>query len=182
MHPMKISPKIIAAALTAAAVAAIFAFSGQSTSGLATAPVERGSEAVTIGRVIPIDIVALQRLMTVDPNLIIIDVRKAEERSGPLGYIAKSLSIPEKTILEHPENLPSGKTLVFICHSGPRSLKVARKAASRGITRYYVKGGMVAWRQLERSKSEKNPTESPLPKTPEKPPTDTPFFGKDMGC
>jgi len=180
---MKISPKMIAATLTAAAVVAVvFAYIGRSSSGPATAPGKLSNEAVNIGRVIPIDVVALQRLMTVDPNLVIIDVRKTEERSGPLGYIPQSLLIPEKTVLEHPENLPSGKTLVFICYSGPRSLRVARKAASRGITSYYVKGGMVAWGQLERSKDKKNPPESPLPKIPEEPPTETPFFGKDMGC
>ena len=54
---------MIAATLIAAAVAAVFVFSDRSSSGLATAPTKLSNEAITIGRVIPIDVVALRRLM-----------------------------------------------------------------------------------------------------------------------
>jgi rhodanese-related sulfurtransferase len=184
---MKIRHPLIAAALSAAAVAAataaIFAWNARFSDLPIYVPTGPSGQAQTVGRVIPIDVAGLQRLMAVDPNLVIIDVRLAKERTGPLGYIPNSLAIPEKTVLEHPESLPSGKTLVFICYSGPRSIKTARKAASLGITSYYVKGGMVAWRQYERSKSGGQGRSKPVsPEEPDESPSENPFFGKDMGC
>jgi rhodanese-related sulfurtransferase len=183
---MKIRHPLITAALTAAAVAAaaaaIFAWNARFSDLPTYVSSGPAGQARTVGRVIPIDVAGLQRLMAVDPNLVIIDVRKAKERTGPLGYIPNSLAIPEKTVLEHPESLPSGKTLVFICYSGPRSIKTARKAASRGITSYYVKGGMVAWRQYERSKSGQGRPKPVSPDEPDESPSDNLFFGKDMGC
>jgi len=182
---MKISRNSIAAALVAvgvASAAAIFTLTGPSSNHTMSAPLVPSNHTVAVGLVLSIDVVALQRLMTVDSNLVIVDVRKVEERTGPLGYIPQSLSIPEKTVLDHPESLPTGKTLVFICHSGPRSLKVARKAAALGLTSYYVKGGMVAWRHMKQSIGKENLPAQPSPPAPEEHPEETPFFGKDMGC
>jgi rhodanese-related sulfurtransferase len=142
------------------------------------APSASAPNAVTPGRVLAIDVPALQRLMRMDPNLVIIDVRKAAERSGPLGFIPQSLNIPMKKLTASLDKLPRGKTLVFICHSGPRSLEAARKAVAIGLTSYYVKGGMVAWRQMMRPKGKENSPVSPPPSAPE----ETPFFGRDMGC
>jgi rhodanese-related sulfurtransferase len=165
-----------AAGLIAAMV--IFVLSESHSGGMATALPHSSRGGVAAGRVIPIDVVALHKLMAVDPNLVIVDVRKAKERSGPLGFIPQSLNIPMKELTKSLDRLPRGKTLVFICYSGPRSLKAARKAADHGLTSYYVKGGMVAWRQMMRPKKEENPSVSPSPSVPE----ETPFFGRDMGC
>ena len=177
MKRSRITIALFAAAGIIAAMA-IFTHSKSPSSGKATALPGSPHDAVTPGQVIPIDVGALQRLMTIDPNLVIIDVRKPSERSGPLGFIPKSLNIPMKKLTAGLDKLPKGKTLVFICHSGPRSLEAARKAAATGLTSYYVKGGMVAWRQMMRPKGKENSPVSPPPSGPE----ETPFFGRDMGC
>ena len=181
---MKMNRIIIAVFVAAGIIAAmvIFTLSQSPSGGTAAALPGSPNNAVTPGQVIPIDVVALQRLMTIDPNLVIIDVRKASERSGPLGFIPKSLNIPMKKLTASLDRLPRDKTLVFICYSGPRSLKAARKAAALGLTSYYVKGGMVAWHRLMRHRGKENLPASPPPTAPEENPEETPFFGRDMGC
>jgi rhodanese-related sulfurtransferase len=178
---MKYKRTIVAGFVAAAgiiAAIAIFALSEPPSSSTATALPRSPRDTEALGQVIPIDVVALQKLMTVDPYLVIIDVRKAAERSGPLGFIPQSQNIPMKELTAGLDRLPRGKTLVFICHSGPRSLEAARKAADNGLTSYYVKGGMVAWRRMLRHKKKENLPVSPTPSAPE----ETPFFGRDMGC
>ena len=182
---MKFRHLLIAAALVvagAAAAAAIFIWHARYSNQPDYVPRDPSGQTQTPGRVIPIDVAGLHHLMAVDPNLVIIDVRKAKERTGPLGSIPHALAIPEKKVLRHPEILPRGKTLVFICYSGPRSIRTARKAAALGITSYYVKGGMVAWRQYERSRSGKGRSDPASPDAPEESPSENLFFGKDMGC
>jgi rhodanese-related sulfurtransferase len=176
---MKSSRIIFAIGVIAAGIIAAMAISTRSGP---PAPSASAQNAVTPGRVLAIDVPALQRLMRMDPNLVIIDVRKAAERSGPLGFIPRSLNIPMKKLTAGLEKLPKDKTLVFICHSGPRSLDAARKAAAFGLTSYYVKGGMVAWRRMQRRKGDEKHPAAPSPATPEQGPEETPFFERDMGC
>jgi len=175
---MKNNRIILAVGVIAAGVIAAMAISSHSGP---PAPSASAQNAVTPGRVLAIDVVALQRLMRMDPNLVIIDVRRAAERSGPLGFIPRSLNIPMKQLAAGLDKLPKDKTLVFICHSGPRSLDAARKAAASGLTSYYVKGGMVAWRRMLRHKGDEKRPAAPQP-TPEEGPEETPFFERDMGC
>jgi hydroxyacylglutathione hydrolase len=176
---MKRNRIILAVWVAAAGIIAAMAISTRS--GPPALP-ESSPNAVTAGRVLAIDVPALQRLMRMDPNLVIIDVRKAAERSGPLGFIPQSLNIPMKKLTASLDQLPKGKTLVFICRSGPRSLDAARKAAAIGLTSYYVKGGMLAWRRMQRQKENENLPASPPPATPDEAPEEAPFFGRDMGC
>jgi rhodanese-related sulfurtransferase len=180
-YPMKSKRTVVALSVATAAIIAAVAFfmlSGPPTKSAATALPQTSRDAVAAAQVIPIDVASLQTLMAIDPNLVIIDVRKAAELSGPLGFIPQSQNIPMKALTRSLDSLPRGKTLVFICHSGPRSLKAARKAADHGLTSYFVKGGMVAWRQMTRSKGKENPPVAPPPSAPQ----ETPFFGRDMGC
>lgn len=181
---MKINRIIIAVSVAVGIIAAMAIFTRPQPPSGNSAAVRPGSphNTVTSGQVIPIDVVALQRLISIDPNLVIVDVRKAAERTGPLGFIPQSLNIPMNNLTAGLDKLPRGKTLVFICHSGPRSLNAARKAASLGITSYYVKGGMKAWRRMTRHKGKENTPASPPPSAPEEAPEETPFFDRDMGC
>lgn len=183
---MKINRTIIVAiSIAAAGIIAVLAIAPHSEAPVrrtATALPESAHKAVALGQVIPIDVVVLKRLMTSDPNLVIIDVRKAAELTGPLGSIPQSLNIPAKQLISTLDRLPRGKSLVFICHSGPRSLQVARKAAALGLTSYYVKGGMVAWRRMMRHNGKEHSPAPPPSSVPQKTPEETPFFGRDMGC
>jgi rhodanese-related sulfurtransferase len=174
------SSRIIFAVLVAAAglIAAMAVFTHPGP----PAPSAAAPNAVTPGRVLPIDVAALQRLMRMDPNLVLIDVREPAERSGPLGSIPRSLNIPMKRLTASLDKLPEGKTLVFICRSGPRSRDAARKAAAAGLTSYYVQGGMVAWRRMQHPKGDEKRPAAPSPATPEQGPEETPFFGRDLGC
>ncbi len=176
MNTSRIIFAVSVAAVAIFAVIKVFTHSGP------PALPEFSPNPVTPGRVIPIDVLALQRLMGIDPNLVIIDVRKAAERSGPLGFIPQSMNIPMKKLTAGLDELPNGKTIVFICTSGPRSLKAAHDAATLGLTSYYVKGGMVAWRRMLHHKGKENLPSSPHPTTPEEAPEETPFFERDMGC
>ena len=175
---------IIAVFFAAGIIAALAIFTPSQPPSSSSATVRPGSphKTVTAGQVIPIDVAALQRLISIDPNLVIVDVRKAAERTGPLGFIPQSLNIPMNNLTAGLDKLPRGKTLVFICYSGPRSLNAARKAASVGITSYYVKGGMVAWRRMTHHQVKENLPASQPPSAPEEAPEETPFFDRDMGC
>ena len=182
---MQKSRIIIALFLTVAAIIAATVFfspRGPLSGVPTTTPPGSPDEGRAAGRVIPIDAAALQRLIAMDPNLVLIDVRKTEERTGPLGSIPNSLNIPMKKLPDTLEPLPRDKTLVFICHSGPRSLKAARMAAALGLTSYYVKGGMVAWRRMQRLKGKDDVPASPRMTNPEEEQEQTPFLGRDMGC
>ncbi len=182
MRMKRIIIAVSVAAVAIIAAMAIFSPSGPPSGRTENKPPEPRIDTSRPGRVIPIDVTVLQRLMAVDPNLVIIDVREAEERSGPLGFIPNSLNLPVRTSITNPDSLPRGKTLVFICRSGPRSLEAARNAAALGLTSYYVQGGMKAWRQMLRLQDKENRPASPDPAAPRQVPEETPFFGRDMGC
>ena len=100
------------------------------------------------GRVIEIDARTLQRLIQMDPNLYLVDVRETEELTGPLGRIKQAVHVPLGEVLKDPGQFPRNKTLVFICRSGNRSLVAAQAVAAKGRVAYSVKGGMRAWNKL----------------------------------
>lgn len=109
------------------------------------------------GQVIEIDVRTLQRLIQMDPNLYLVDVRETEELTGPLGHIKQAVHVPLGEVLKDPGQFPRNKTLVFICRSGHRSRVAARAVAAKGRVAYTVKGGMLAWNKL----SDQRPVEEP---------------------
>jgi sulfur dioxygenase len=78
--------------------------------------------------------------------LTLLDVRSAEEFSGPDGRVAGSLLIPLPELDGRLEELPDDKPVVVLCHSGSRSalatqrlLKAGRQAVAN------LRGGLSRW-------------------------------------
>ena len=82
-------------------------------------------------------------------DLSLIDVRGAEEYVGELGHIPSSRLIPLDCLMDHIEQIPKDKTIVFICRSGRRSANAAAIAKDHGFeSAYSMKGGMVLWNEM----------------------------------
>jgi rhodanese-related sulfurtransferase len=119
------------------------------------------------GKVLHLDVRSLELLLLSDPNLLLIDVRTPGELTGPLGKIPQSRNVPMQELEKKPEQFPHDKTLVLICRSGHRSLKVAELLSDHGYVVYSVDGGMLAWRKLHPEAS--LPAEGLPPKEPPAP-------------
>jgi len=74
---------------------------------------------------------------------VLVDVREPKEWTAfrapgavhvPLGELARRL-----------DELPADGELLFICHSGVRSMSAAELAIARGRTARSVRGGIVGW-------------------------------------
>ena len=112
------------------------------------------------GRVIEIDARTLQRLIQMDPNLYLVDVRETKELTGPLGHIKQAVHVPLGEVLKDPGQFSRNKTLVFICRSGHRSLVAARAVAAKDRVAYTVKGGMLAWNRLSDQRPAAEPADT----------------------
>ncbi len=84
-----------------------------------------------------------------DTNLVVLDVRTAEELSGPLGKIEKVIHIPVQelegrlTELERYKN----KEIAVICRSGNRSVRATSILLKNGFNARNVAGGMIDYRR-----------------------------------
>lgn len=82
-------------------------------------------------------------------QLTLIDVRSKEEYTGALGHIANSQLITLDRLMDHIDEIPQDKTVVFICRSGRRSASAAALAKDHGLESVYnLKGGMLLWNEL----------------------------------
>lgn len=145
------------------------------------------AQAEEIGTVTPIRCSSLDMMLRFDPNMVLIDVRKSKELTGPLGNISKACNIPLKQILSDKAVLPADKSLVFICRTGPRSCKAAEHAAKQGRTAYWVQGGMTAWKNEKIITNKQQAKPKPVPKAPlmrkeDKEETPVHILDQDMGC
>lgn len=96
---------------------------------------------------------ALQRFG--DDSVIFIDVREGDEIAR-LGTIDGAVHVP-RGVLEfnidgasprHMEEFSSGKTLVFYCATGGRSMLAAKLAKDMGVANpVYLDGGFTAWQK-----------------------------------
>ena len=122
------------------------------TEARAGSPAPAETEVSHRGHAIAISAHRLQTLMQMDPHLVLVDVRGADEANGPAVRIKGALPLPLKAVEKDPLQFPAGKTVVFISRTGPRSLKAARAVAAHGGVAYWVEGGLKAWHQISNPK------------------------------
>ena len=82
-------------------------------------------------------------------ELTIIDVRRADEYTGPLGHIPGAQLLTLDQLPTKIENINTDKPIVFVCHSGARSAQATSFALENSFKAVYnMRGGMVLWNQL----------------------------------
>ena len=82
-----------------------------------------------------------------DPNVVVLDVRSAEEFKE--GHIEGAVNIdqaPDNFIEKAKAALPIDKTIAVYCRSGRRSANAAGKLAAEGYKCVNLKGGILAWK------------------------------------
>ena len=83
-----------------------------------------------------------------DSNVVILDVRKADEFAE--GHIAGAVLIDQfQSDFEEQAKakLPKDKTIAIYCRSGRRSANAASKLADVGYKCVNLKGGILAWKE-----------------------------------
>ena len=93
------------------------------------------------------DVKEFAELIT-DSNVVILDVRKADEFAE--GHITGAILIDQfqSDFLEQaPVKLPKDKTIAIYCRSGRRSANAAGKLADVGYKCVNLKGGIIAWKE-----------------------------------
>jgi rhodanese-related sulfurtransferase len=79
-------------------------------------------------------------------QLTILDVRSAEEFSGPDGRISGSLLIPLPELEARSGELPAGAPVVVACHSGSRSALATQQLLKAGHLQVAnLHGGLARW-------------------------------------
>jgi rhodanese-related sulfurtransferase/thiol-disulfide isomerase/thioredoxin len=121
-----------------------------STSGCAVSPDNALSSASAAVSVTPEDYKYIKsedvkKMMDGGDDIIIVDVRTAEEYSG--GHLEGAVNIPVETISdEKPAELPDLDALIIIyCRTGNRTRTAYEKLAALGYTNVYDMGGIVDW-------------------------------------
>ena len=93
------------------------------------------------------DVKEFAELIT-DSNVVILDVRKADEFAE--GHITGAILIDQfqSDFLEQAQaKLPKDKTIAIYCRSGRRSVNAAGKLADVGYKCVNLKGGIIAWKE-----------------------------------
>ena len=93
------------------------------------------------------DVKEFAELIT-DSNVVILDVRKADEFAE--GHITGAILIDQfqSDFLEQAQaKLPKDKTIAIYCRSGRRSANAAGKLADVGYKCVNLKGGIIAWKE-----------------------------------
>lgn len=91
--------------------------------------------------------ITCEDLRSADKDVVIVDVRRPDEFTGPLGHIeGAKLSTLEGSFGTDVATWPRDKTYVFVCHSGGRSSRATGHALTLGFGDVYnMQGGMLAW-------------------------------------
>ena len=95
-----------------------------------------------------LDIAALRQRLEAGEDLLLLDVRTAEEFTGELGHIAGARNLPLDSLKARSEELLAWqeRPVMLLCHTDKRSAKAARILARKGFADLQVvAGGMVAW-------------------------------------
>ena len=78
--------------------------------------------------------------------LTLLDVRSAEEFHGPDGHVAGSLLLPLPELEQRSGEIPSGKPVVVLCHSGSRSALATQQLLKAGHSQVAnLRGGLARW-------------------------------------
>ena len=96
-----------------------------------------------------VEVAAFAELIA-DSNVVILDVRKADEFAE--GHIKGAILIDQfqSDFVEQAQaKLPKGKTIAVYCRSGRRSANAAGKLADIGYKCVNLKGGILAWKKAD---------------------------------
>jgi rhodanese-related sulfurtransferase len=102
------------------------------------------------------DVKEFAELIT-DSNVVILDVRKADEFAE--GHITGAILIDQfqSDFLEQAQaKLPKDKTIAIYCRSGRRSANAAGKLADVGYKCVNLKGGIIAWKEANMPVTKEN--------------------------
>lgn len=89
-----------------------------------------------------------QDVLSHKKDVVLIDVRRADEFTGELGHIPGATLLTLDQLPGQLETLPKDKTIVFVCRSGGRSAQATAFALDNGFTDVYnMKGGMLLWNE-----------------------------------
>lgn len=94
-----------------------------------------------------IDAPELKQWMDADKEMILLDVRTADEWRET-GVVPGSLMVTNFNLIHEMQkglDLNKGKPVVVICRSGSRSQQVAEYLDKQGIKAYNLRGGMIGW-------------------------------------
>jgi len=79
-------------------------------------------------------------------ELTLLDVRTAEEFDGPDGHVPGSQLIPLPELEARLAEIPPGRPVVLLCHSGSRSALATQQLEKAGLTQVAnLHGGLRAW-------------------------------------
>jgi sulfur dioxygenase len=79
-------------------------------------------------------------------KLTLLDVRSAEEFNGPDGRVADSQLIPLPELAERTAEIPAGRPVVVVCHSGSRSALATQQLVKAGLEQVAnLHGGLSRW-------------------------------------
>ena len=79
-------------------------------------------------------------------RLTLLDVRSPEEFAGPDGHLADSLLIPLPELEARAADIPAGRPVVVVCHSGSRSALATQQLLCAGRSEVAnLRGGLSRW-------------------------------------
>ena len=79
-------------------------------------------------------------------QLTLVDVRSEEEFNGPDGHVAGSLLLPLPELEQRSAEIPAGKPVVVVCHSGSRSALATQQLLKAGHSQVAnLRGGLARW-------------------------------------
>lgn len=78
-----------------------------------------------------------------DASTVLVDVRETHEWTA--GHAPGAVHLPMSELESRYTELPEDATLLVICHSGQRSLRVTDALERAGYAAVNVEGGMLAW-------------------------------------
>ena len=93
----------------------------------------------------------VQKKISAKVNILLLDVRTANEFEGPLGHIAGAVLLPVQELEQRIDELNEHKEkeIIVICRSGNRSQTGTRILISHGFNAVNMLGGMKAWNDLQ---------------------------------
>lgn len=87
---------------------------------------------------------AFARLSETEMASLLVDVRETWEYAG--GHAQGAISLPLSTFGERFVELPRDKELLFICHTGQRSMVAAKFMRRQGVMQVFnIEGGTDSW-------------------------------------